>query len=103
MSRLRNLALRGLTAVRGAFRIDDEPVERVREGFALGGMSFSHVGQCLNCARYVCGEVPTCEAFPAGIPLILWDDVIQHGEPYPGDNGVTFLAKNPLGMDGKAH
>ncbi len=31
-----------------------------------------------------------CSAFPAGIPLPIWNGENNHTEPYPGDNGIRF-------------
>lgn len=35
-------------------------------------------------------EVPSCKAFPDGIPLEVWRGEHEHTKPYPGDNGIMF-------------
>ena len=50
---------------------------------------------CWDCARWEAGtpEVPRrCEAFPDGIPDEIWRGDNDHTKPYPGDNGLRFLA-----------
>lgn len=58
----------------------------------LGGMEFSHSGQCLNCAHYD-GE-QKCAAFPKGIPEAVFDDAVDHTVPVDGDNGIQFQAQH---------
>lgn len=39
-------------------------------------------------------KVRTCAAFPSGIPDEIWDGENDHRSPYPGDNGIVFLARD---------
>lgn len=32
----------------------------------------------------------TCDAFPDGIPIIIWDGRNDHTKPFPGDHGIQF-------------
>jgi hypothetical protein len=34
----------------------------------------------------------TCDAFPDGIPDVIWKGENPHTEPYPGDHGIQFEA-----------
>lgn len=35
-------------------------------------------------------DLPTCDAFPGGIPSVIVFGEMHHTEPYPGDNGIRF-------------
>ena len=42
---------------------------------------------CNTCAHFSIGTgMPTCAAFPNGIPL----DLFNHVRPYPGDHGIRY-------------
>lgn len=49
---------------------------------------------CLKCARLSLVGSMRCTAFPRGIPdpILLMDH--DHREPYPGDQGLTYLPMN---------
>jgi hypothetical protein len=50
---------------------------------------------CYGCARFRVGAGPLkCDAFPKGIPEDIVLSRADHREPYPGDNELTFLAKD---------
>jgi hypothetical protein len=50
-------------------------------------LSFSPV--CHECSRLdLSGK--TCEAFPNGIPDIIWEGKNNHQKPYKGDLGILF-------------
>ncbi|MBF0531035.1 MAG: hypothetical protein HQK55_17565 [Deltaproteobacteria bacterium] len=49
------------------------------------------VSSCKYCERF--HNDNTCEAFPAGIPEEILSGRNNHDQPYPGDNGLTYLAK----------
>ncbi len=55
------------------------------------------VTQCLSCRRLKPGSHrapnPTCDAFLAGIPTAIFENEIDHRQPYPGDRGMTWLAE----------
>jgi hypothetical protein len=60
----------------------------------------SSVGEpiCYYCRRYR-GNRPgyppqsfTCDAFPAGIPAAIIESKADHRHPYPGDQGLRFIA-----------
>ena len=45
--------------------------------------------QCEDCERYLAGQ--TCEAFPDGIPQIVYSGEFVHNKPYDGDNGMLYV------------
>lgn len=51
---------------------------------------------CLVCLRLQAkvGGGGVCTAFPAGIPQGIWLSEIDHRQPYPGDDALTFLPEN---------
>lgn len=44
--------------------------------------------QCVLCSHYRFDY--TCEAFPEGIPLVIFTGEHDHREPFPGDHGIRF-------------
>lgn len=52
--------------------------------------------KCLECKHL--GEttdkfIPTCKAFPKGIPDEIFFEKVTHDKHYPGDNGIQFEEK----------
>jgi len=45
---------------------------------------------CFYCKHLLSPENRTCEAFPNGIPLEIWNGDNDHTKPYEGDNGIQF-------------
>lgn len=50
--------------------------------------------QCLGCARYNGNK--RCDAFPAGIPEAVWDNIILHDKPIDGDRGLRWASPTTL-------
>lgn len=50
------------------------------------------VAPCLTCRRRY-GRSTTCQAFREGIPTEILLGENDHRNPYPGDNGLTYLPK----------
>ncbi len=52
--------------------------------------------QCGRCRHFDWGLFVAggfcCKAFPDGIPKKIWRAKTDHRKPYPGDNGIMFLA-----------
>jgi len=36
--------------------------------------------------------IPVCEAYPDGIPALIYNSSVLHTEPLEGDNGIQFVA-----------
>jgi len=51
--------------------------------------------QCERCF-YRFGGQATCAAFPSGIPDAISSGRVDHSEPYPGDGGIRFLAREEI-------
>ena len=46
---------------------------------------------CPYCTRFQANpEMPTCEAFPQGIPVEILQGGHDHRQPYEGDNGILY-------------
>lgn len=51
--------------------------------------------QCATCRHYRSGtDLPTCDAFPEGIPAGVLDGRISHKRHIPGDRGIKWEPKN---------
>jgi hypothetical protein len=51
-----------------------------------------YIPQCVYCKHYRGkeGRARTCDAFPKGIPDVIFRNDFDHREPYPKDNGIRF-------------
>jgi hypothetical protein len=58
--------------------------------FTWGAGDFS-VSKCLSCKHWATGA--TCIAFPKGIPADILSNDHDHSNPYDGDGGVRYEAK----------
>lgn len=47
--------------------------------------------QCAMC-RHLAETGRVCEAFPAGIPDAIWNNLADHRQPFAGDGGIRFDA-----------
>lgn len=50
---------------------------------------FPRLSSCSHCANKH-PDMPTCRAFPEGIPMPLLDGERDHRAPYPGDFGIRY-------------
>lgn len=60
------------------------------------GNCMIHDSKCAYCSNYlktIDGFIPTCKAFPEGIPNEIFWGSVYHIKPYPGDNGIQFEQK----------
>lgn len=53
---------------------------------------FPEVPVCLDCVHWEVGE-DTCKAFPKRIPDAIWLRGNKHTQPFRGDHGIRFEAK----------
>ena len=53
------------------------------------------LSQCFTCERFdrANTEKNTCSAFPKGIPNDVFLGQFDHTKPYPGDNGLRYVAR----------
>lgn len=56
----------------------------------MGKMYLSSV--CNLCKHLTSTQDQTCEAFPKGIPAVIWRGDNDHTKPFKGDNGIQFEA-----------
>jgi hypothetical protein len=54
-------------------------------------MIYRKSANCQFCSHFL-GE-QKCEAFPEGIPEVLWSGDNLHRTPFANDNGITFAPK----------
>jgi hypothetical protein len=47
-------------------------------------------GQCRHLREGSRGAIPRCDAFPDGIPTVIWRGDNDHRAPFPGDHGIQF-------------
>lgn len=48
---------------------------------------------CGRCLRLNDGIKKTCEAFPEGIPAVIWNGKNKHTAPYEGDHGLRYMRR----------
>lgn len=56
---------------------------------------------CITCKHlrgYVSG-IPTCHAFPSGIPVEIWRDKVSHKYPHPNDHGIQYEEDMSIDLD----
>jgi len=46
--------------------------------------------KCLKCNHFKKTDPPSCNAYPSGIPKIIYWNYISHTTPFPDDNGIQF-------------
>lgn len=49
--------------------------------------------QCQNCINFAQSDtsgIPTCVAFPEGIPEVILTGDFDHSKPFEGDNGFRY-------------
>lgn len=49
--------------------------------------------QCPTCSRY--RGLLACDAFPDGIPQEILSGLVDHADPYPGDQGLRYQELDP--------
>jgi hypothetical protein len=49
-----------------------------------------HSPSCTLCAHWHYTRHRTCDAFPDGIPMVIWLGENNHHDPYPNDHGIQF-------------
>ena len=60
-------------------------------------MQFEVDASCATCDRLVIKRgLPTCKAFPKGIPDEILDGQHDHSEPFPGDGGILFKQRDEV-------
>ncbi len=53
--------------------------------------------QCRHCIHFRVGRgLPRCEAFPEGIPDAIWSLDHDHREPFAGDGGTRWEARDGI-------
>lgn len=55
---------------------------------------------CIFCRHYrPDGDVPSCAAFPGGVPAEIINGGFDHRQEYPGDGGIRFEPDGPVDQE----
>ena len=70
----------------------------MNERFARGFNKFVVITPCATCVRRNMENTLICEAFPMGIPEVIFRGDNLHIEPFPGDHGLKYKAREEMNL-----